>query len=746
MRGIALAGAAFLLAAPCAFAASIAVRVEAAPGAVVPRYLRIEAHSLAHRSERSVARGDSTQATLAYVRTGVWRVFVVADGLWAAEQLVTIVSPDETKACLFRLWKAGRVAGRLEPAPPDGDVVDLTFESPPDQEARQIPRARARCPVQGGRFTCELPAAGLDMELSVGGYVSHHRFGARIPAGQTLDLGVLPLRRVASIEGIVKTADGARVGPSGRVRLFSPLGEALRSPPEDGERPYEMAPNERGFYQFVAVPPGPLVVEADKPGWAPSSTPVLVDGPVQVKAPPIVLQKAVGLDLVLRPAQGPDGKPWKVELLSAGARMLAVGEPRAANALGRLALGGLSAGVYVVIVADSNGNRWLSQEIEIPSPAPIEIDVDAVSIAGTVKLGAAPLRSKLFFGGRNGAVRIELNSDDEGQFRGALPTGARFADWQVFVSAKDPPVTRTFTHLEPQVDVTGEARLDIVIPDVRLRGRVLSDRGEPLQGIVNIQSLDELEQIVQARTDSAGYYDVTGLPAGRAIAIFRGRGISSAQTPLALKQDRPTEYNLIARPFVPLRGRVLDTEGQPVAGAEVFPFPRHWTKLWMPPPPASTRPDGAFEVGVPFDSRQVLLCVRAPGYAMAWRNSALGETPEITIDRYGGMLVVDYPRIRSVDFYKSNGAYLVFGTYTELLENPLLQKWSHANLVLGEAPGVEATYPSRDAAGPTTLVLPQMAPGPYSVCVLKVRDVLDIEKGKAPPAGRCQHGSDPPSS
>jgi hypothetical protein len=88
-----------------------------------------------------------------------------------------------------------------------------------------------------------------------------------------------------------------------------------------------------------------------------------------------------------------------------------------------------------------------------------------------------------------------------------------------------------------------------------------------------------------------------------------------------------------------------------------------------------------------------------------------------------------------------DGAYLVFGTYTELLENPLLQKWSHANLVLGEAPGVEATYPSRDAAGPTTLVLPQMAPGPYSVCVLKVRDVLDIEKGKAPPAGRCQHGS-----
>ncbi len=175
MRGIALAGAAFLLAAPCAFAASIAVRVEAAPGAVVPRYLRIEAHSLANRSERSVARGDSTQATLAYVRTGVWRVFVVADGLWAAEQLVTIVSPDEAKACLFRLWKAGRVAGRLEPAPPDGDVVDLTFESPPDQEARQISRARARCPVQGGRFTCELPAAGLDMELSVGGYVSHHR-------------------------------------------------------------------------------------------------------------------------------------------------------------------------------------------------------------------------------------------------------------------------------------------------------------------------------------------------------------------------------------------------------------------------------------------------------------------------------------------------------------------------------------------------------------------------------------------
>jgi hypothetical protein len=625
-------------------------------------------------------------------------------------------------------------------------VVDLAFESPPAQKPREISRARARCPVRGGRFTCELPAVELDIELSVGGYVSHHRFGTRIPPGQTLDLGVLPLRRVASIEGIVKTADGARAGPPGRVRLRSALGEALRSPPEDGERPYDLVLNARGFYQFLRVPEGPLVVEVDHPGWAPSSTPVLVDGPIQVKAPPIVLQKAVGLELVLRPPLGPDGKPWKVELLSAGARMLAVGEPRAANALGRLALGGLGVGAYFVIVADSHGDRWMSQEIEIPSPAPIEIDVDAVSIAGTVKLGAAPLRSHLTFGGKNGTVRIELNSDDEGQFRGALPTGARFRDWEVFVSAKDPPINRTFTHLEPEVDATGEAHLDISIPNVRLRGRVLSDRGEPLQGTVDVQSLDDLERIVQTWSDSAGYYDVTGLPAGRALAIFRGRGISSAQTPLALRADRPTEYNLTARPFVPLLGRVLDTEGHPVAGAEVFPFPRHWTKLWVPPPPALTRPDGGFEVGVPFDSREVLLCVRAPGYAMAWRDAPLGDTPEITLDRYGGTLVVNYPRIRSMDFYKSEGAYLVFGTYTELLENPLLQRWSRANLVLGEAPGVEPTYPSRDAAGPTTLVLPQMAPAPYSVCVLKVRDVLDIEKGKAPPMGRCQHGSLVPGS
>lgn len=217
--------------------------------------------------------------------------------------------------------------------------------------------------------------------------------------------------------------------------------------------------------------------------------------------------------------------------------------------------------------------------------------------------------------------------------------------------------------------------------------------------------------------------------------------MSSAQIPLALREDRPTEYNLTARPFVPLRGRVLDADGQPVAGAQVRPFPRHWTQLWWPPPPASTRPDGTFDVGVPFDSSRVDLSVRAPGYAMTWHDAAVGEAPEITLDRYGGTLVVDYPRIRSMDFYTSVGAYLVFGKHVEFLDNPLLQSWSHANLVLGEAPGVEPTYASRDAPGPTTLVLPQMAPGPYSVCVLKVRDVLDIEKGKAPPMGRCQEGS-----
>ncbi|NWG76515.1 MAG: hypothetical protein HXY24_18250, partial [Rubrivivax sp.] len=115
-----LAGVAFLSAVPAAFAASIAVRVEGASGAVVPRYFTIEAHAVGNERERSFTRGDSTKATLAYVRLGVWRVLVVADGFWAAEHLVTIESRDEIMTCLFRLWKAGRVTGRLEPPPPDG--------------------------------------------------------------------------------------------------------------------------------------------------------------------------------------------------------------------------------------------------------------------------------------------------------------------------------------------------------------------------------------------------------------------------------------------------------------------------------------------------------------------------------------------------------------------------------------------------------------------------------------------------
>jgi hypothetical protein len=733
-----------LLCASPATAAWLDVRAEAVVAGSLPSHFKIEIDRVVGAGDlrRLLAVGDSAGPNAIEVTDGTWRVVGIATGYWVPEHLVSIEGRSERQDVALKFWPAGALSGRVEPAPASDASVHLAFSASPGQRSPAPPASSMRCPIREGVFECVVPAGSLDVEIQVPGFAPQTRFGLRVHPGGRVDVGPLRLKRGASVRGFVRTPEGAAAPEGTRVRLLSGLGSPLTATSEWGGSKLDQSTNARGFYQFEGVPPGAHVLEADSRAWARVGAPVLVEGKdSHVKAARLTLARPSSLELTLRPPLGPDGAPWSVELVSVGAGMLAIDAPRAASAAGRFQQRGLAAGPYLVHVSTADGNRWLSQEVQLPSPGAIEIDVDVVEIRGVVRLGGRHLpRARLLFGGEFGALRVEARSDEDGRFASPLPRSMDLEAWEVQVVAEDPPVNRMLRHLKPSPGGSGDLYLELDVPDARLRGRVVDEQGRAQQGIVNVQSVQPLERFAQARTDSNGEFDVVGLSPGKAIVLFRGRSAASAVMRVEIGEEQPTRIEIVARPFLPLRGRVVDQEGQPVAGASIHAFPEQWTRLWLPPRPATTGEDGRFEVGLPFDTLGARVAVRAPGYALASTVVGTQREPTLEVTRYGGTLLLDYPRIRAVDFYDTPAAYLVRERWIELLDNALLQGWSRSGFALGHANAVETRFAARGGVGPVSLALPQMAAGPYALCLLSAKEVLDVEAGRPLPRRNCNEG------
>jgi hypothetical protein len=127
---------------------------------------------------------------------------------------------------------------------------------------------------------------------------------------------------------------------------------------------------------------------------------------------------------------------------------------------------------------------------------------------------STPLPAKLSFGGRFGAVRIEAQADQKGNFKALLP---KAGEWVVHVESEDPPVQHEFPKLQVKPKTgTQRAEIDLRLPDTTLRGRVIDDKGEPIaKAIVTALAYGAIrEDEVQPRTDEAGHFEFRGLLPG----------------------------------------------------------------------------------------------------------------------------------------------------------------------------------------------------------------------------------------
>jgi hypothetical protein len=565
------------------------------------------------------------------------------------------------------------------------------------------------------------------------GYSAKRLWDVRIPFGSEVDKGALVVRRGGTLSGWVEFMDTN--GPAPGVSLNAELRlvgrQSAPTRQQQSATTIRAHSDDRGYFSIEDLLPGSYVLEAELSGYGP----VVISG-IEVAAgqdvllrEPIQLAKPYDLKVSTEPPLDPSGSPWNLIVLARNERSGGFRENPSYQ-------GSVSEGWVNVPVApgehlfiqllDSSGQRvWFSPNFEAPDsgPAELEIRVDHVPIAGEVTLADDPVEATLYFGGRNGAERMEMQSDDQGHFSSSLP---RSGKWDVEVSFDD---GHHSAWLQVDVPKKGTRDLQIDLPDTLLSGIVVDVSGRPVRDAK--VSLGTPSTEVASRSGSYGEFEFRGFSPGP-VAISavhdssEGRRRSRASELQVAERQSVEGLRLVLEENAPLRGRVLGPRG-PVPGALVQARVSEPLDLFVSGGSGRTDENGFFEIDLPARSVRAEIVIAAAGYALtAFSVDSRSEsTLELPIDGGELALALGAPETSSqiVAVYQ-DGHSLPLG---------LLQHWSRGQGAPPPSPGDPRSI----------LRVPFVAPGQYRVCLLdqEIEMRRSIESGAREPAPiRCVEG------
>ena len=411
----------------------------------------------------------------------------------------------------------------------------------------------------------------------------------------------------------------------------------------------EQPVNKEGFFQLEGIAPGTYQVEVRQPGYAPARAfPIEVweRSETTVKQP-LLLRRPLTLDLSISPPLDWLDRPWKVSLqrrsdFSAGVEPESLRESEA-DRQGRLRIPGQTPGRFRIDVADSQGNNFFSApdlQVESPEDARQLIEIDLVTVEGKIALGEEPLAASLWFGGRFGSANSRLESNPEGEFQGVLP---REGTWNVDIQAKNPPLN-THAKVEIKADDRGRARVEILLPDTLVFGKVLDEAGRPVPKAKVF--LHSLISRVGAESGEDGAFELRAVPEGRvqltAAASSPEGPLTSDEIVVEAVDSRPAgPVNLVLRKTKDFSGRIRSPQG-PVAGAMVTV---HSLRPAMGiTDSVRTGLDGRFSLKVPGKAETLGVVVSSPGGALkAFQVPAISDPVVLQIPEGAGELEVILP-------------------------------------------------------------------------------------------------------
>lgn len=637
-----------------------------------------------------------------------YRLSVSAPGLWLPEQ---IVRPDPTKGkedVVLALFPTGVVHGRVE-VEQDEELPEellLRFAPTPDTETA-VPEGTLHCPVgEDAELACDVPAGTLDLRLRARQFITHSRWGLEIEAGRETNLGTLELVRGASVVGWLEPPTQDFRYDRVEVRL-APQKAAYGSPTDrlrQDRLVQEVSVNDRGYFELPGVAPGSYELEVTHPGYAPTRlSPVRVLRNAETEVRSLTLAPPVTLTVHVEPPRHPYRIPWKVELwkrsaVPGNADFVTEGPT---SESGRFRATDLEPGDYQLEVTDGHDATWFHEDVQLGSESrELTVTLPILRVEGTVTLGDEPLAATVHFGGRHGAQRISVDSDEAGKFYVFLPEQK---SWLVDVVNPGESVYHRIEDLELQGDLQdrkAEARIEI--PDTTLRGTAVDELDRPLPG-AHVRAVG----VTTVETDSPdGRFEIRGLSPGRVrleAEYYRpGESLFAESVELHLADGETREdVRLVLRPQKEVNGQVVDGQGRGVLGATVLAMLVQDDRLLTSAiRDAVTDVDGVFRMRLPAATRDLTLNVLPPGFAatqapVTFDGDEDEKTVIVPVDPVGGTVTLT----RSLG-QEDHSLHLY---HRGILAVPYLRRWARLH-------GEERT--------PTRLAIPMLEPGEYTACVL----------------------------
>jgi hypothetical protein len=697
--------------------------------------------------ERRLTLPRGVRSELALPAGSRWQV-EVDERWWVEAQTLEIPERCGRTTFVLAMGPRGEVSGRLElpPAAP----VPVTVEArvwPGGAREKPGPGFLVSCRFdpEERRFACPVPAVPMDLAIKAKSYAANYYWGLEEWGKGRHELPTATLVPGASIAGWLAPELSALALPEGTtVRAVPHLGagpepQLVARLGRDGELGAVTA---SGFFQVRGLGEGPYRLEISAPGYA-----AVVHGPIQVSAgaesrlrDPIVLERPFALTLRLEPATDWLGASWSVlvgrisEVTGAASdRPLFAGPVPG----GAVTIENAAPGRYLVEVLDSRGSHMALEETGLldRQRAEVLLAVEVIDLVGSVRVGDEVLvGGELTLVPRPRGAHLRYAIDTDGRFHGVLP---REGSYRVEVSgghragagpdesdqarqargradrapaghgemplghgeerqAEESP--RLLDQAGGEVRWTGvveiaarsgRARLDLVLPDTRLRGRVVERGGRGVAAEVTVSG----ESGVTVSSDERGRFSVRGFPPGpsKVTAFQPTTKLRSAPLWLAIDEGlAPPEVELVLVPTREVRIQVLGPGG-PLRGAAVFvyaPVPAY--ALYEA---ARTDGEGIASFRLPDDVVEVTALARAPGFALEAARLALGETPTLHLGMAGGELswLAEVPEA---------GAPMLTRNGVGVAIQPLVE-WAR----------------SQGVAEPmTALRVPNLAPGTYRLC------------------------------
>jgi hypothetical protein len=618
-----------LLWAPAAAAGSLRLHVEATT-AIHITLLRADKPSPA--IERDIGPGESSID----VEDGTWLLKAAGKGVWHKPQYVTVPARDLIE---IQFWPASTVTGEVGFAAEtvSADQMTIRFEQAGGLAGEET------CALLAKRFSCTIPAGTSDLALRVPRHVTHFIWGASLTAGGTRDLGRLTFVRGATLAGRIESQRGLKIELSSTTVTATPSAARTGVPLST----LSTHANAKGFFHLDGIAPGTYSVTASTERPKLSSPPLSVaifEGAEAALSRPLTMSAPHPLTITVDPPLDPWGRRWRVDIL--GGATPGQFDTLAKELIpitGSYRSPSLHSGHYDIHIGAQDNSIWHRQKIDLDgNVTSLFVPLHLIRMRGAVHLGDKPVAAKIWLGGEYGVPRVQLESDEQGEFTGLVPQ--RDDDtWPVTVQSEAPKIKRDFSAVKFRHRDDGDLEIDLRMDLTMLQGDTVEEDGTPVDyALVNITATDAgRNEIVQARATADGRFVTYGLPPGQyqVTASRFMRESRPATVEISAGEETPL-MRLVLLPNRELKGIVRSTVG-PVAGANVTSWPTDVPADRLMT--AHTDESGHFAEIIAPGAEQLDVLVDAPGFALKFFHAPWEGERQLLVPvrQDGGTLTID---------------------------------------------------------------------------------------------------------